>query len=133
VARLGLVRAGTRLRLGYRALGRRRHLGSRPLDRGGGLVSRLGRDFGTRRYLHLRGSGRRHVLLRLDLAAQPFAVGLAPDPVRLGVLDRRRVALHPDAERQAQVEGLLVREAKLPGKLIYAYLLRQLCGSVLPI
>jgi hypothetical protein len=43
----------------------------------------------------------------------------------LGVLDRRGVALDPDAERHAQVEGFLVRQAKLAGKLVDADLLRH--------
>ena len=64
-------------------------------------------------------------LLGLDGATKSLAVGLAPDAVGLGVLDRGRVALDPDAQRHAEVEGLLVRQAELTGQLVDAYLLRQ--------
>jgi hypothetical protein len=61
----------------------------------------------------------------LDRAAQSLAVGLATHPVGLGVLDGGGMALDPDAERHAQVERFLVRQAELAGKLVDADLLRH--------
>src|SRR5439155_11563240 len=83
---------------------------------GGDGVVRLGRrDRGGR----LLGSAlRRHGLLRLHLSPQAVAVGLPPHPVGLGVLDARRVALHADPERFAEVERLLVGEPELACKLV---------------
>jgi hypothetical protein len=51
--------------------------------------------------------------LRLDGAAKPLGIGLAPDTVGLGVFNRGRVALHADAERNAEVEGLLIGQPQL--------------------
>ena len=80
-------------------LGGRLHDGSTSRHRGG--LHRLGR-----RLRDGLGGG-------LGLADQTLALGLAPDTVCLRVLDRRRVALHADAERQGEVERLLVGEAEL--------------------
>ena len=77
------------------------------------------------RLLHrgaLFGSG----LLWLDRPTQSVRVGLAPDPVGLGVLNGRRVALHPNAQRQAQVEGLFVGQPELTAEFVDADLLCQL-------
>ncbi len=102
--------------------GRRRRRGRIGPGRGGdGLV---GRDpSGPRR----GGPGRLLLggLLGRHGATQSLAVGLPPDAVGLGVLDRGRVALYPDAQRHAEVEGLLVRQAELTCQLVDAYLLRQ--------
>jgi hypothetical protein len=46
----------------------------------------------------------------LDVAPDPQRVSLAASAVGLRVLDARRVALHPDAEVEAQIERLLVGE-----------------------
>jgi hypothetical protein len=72
------------------------------------------------------GRGARRRLLGLDRAAQTVAVGLPTDAVCLGVLDRRRVALHADPELDAQVERFLIGEAELSAELVDADLLRQL-------
>jgi hypothetical protein len=47
----------------------------------------------------------------LDGPAQAVGIGLAADAVGLGVLDRGGVALDPDAQRQRELEALLVGEA----------------------
>jgi hypothetical protein len=43
----------------------------------------------------------------------------------LGVFDRRGVALHADAKRNAEVEGLLIGQPQLTAKLVDADLLWQ--------
>jgi hypothetical protein len=91
----------------------------------GSLFGMFGCSRGSCRFRLARGAlaGR---LLRLDLTPQAVAVGLATDAVSLRVLDRRRVALDPDAQREAQVERFLVRETELACKLINPDLLGQL-------
>jgi len=81
------------------------------LDLGGGLCGPSG--LGRRRRLGL------------GLAAEPELVGLPPDPIGLGVLDARGVALDSDPEIGAEVKSLLVRQPKLTRKLIDADFLRQ--------
>jgi hypothetical protein len=57
--------------------------------------------------------------------AQAFAVGLSPNAVRLGVLDRRGMALDTYAQGKGQVKCLLVAQAELTGQLVDTYFLRQ--------
>jgi hypothetical protein len=90
--------------------------GGIPAGRCGGGRRLLGGGRGRLGRLGLLGRGllrRRLVLLRLHVATEPVAVGLATDAVGLGVLDARGVALGLDAEVLAQVEGLFVGEAEL--------------------
>jgi hypothetical protein len=89
----------------------------------GGVPRRRGGVRGLR--CRLRGELRRG----LGLPDQALALSLAPDPVRLGILDRRGMALHADAERQREVEGLLVREAELSRELVDADLPSQVPDS----
>ena len=63
------------------------------------------------------------------LADQPFAFGLAADAVGLRLDDARGVALHPDPQRFAEVERLLVRQPELSGQLVDADLRWQGCGQ----
>jgi hypothetical protein len=101
-----------------RGLGRGDGLGNRFRNRFGlddGDAKRAPRALGGLRDRLGGGLG-----LRLDLPDQALAVGLAPDTVRLGVLDRGGMALHADAERQREVEGLLVGEAELSCELVDA-------------
>ena len=90
-------------------LGRARR--GRFLGLGGDRVVGLGRR--GRRCRLLGAALRRRGLLGLDLSPQALAVGLAADPVGLGILDARRVALHADPELFAEVERLLVGEPEL--------------------
>ncbi len=92
-----------------RRRGRRRGLG-RGRPRGIGARGR-GRVVGDPSGPGARSSSRLLLggLLGRDGATKSLAVGLPADAVGLGILDRGRVALHPDAQRQAEVEGLLVR------------------------
>ncbi len=100
--------------------GRRRGGRTRTLGR---CAHRLGR--GLRRSGRLGGGLLLGRFLGLDRTTEAFTVGLAPHPVGLGVLDRGGMALDPDAERHAQVERFLVRQAELAGKLVDADLLRH--------
>ena len=68
--------------------------------------------------------------LRLDRAAQTFLVGATADAVGLLLLDARGVALDPDPELQAQIEGFFVRQAELTSQLVHPDLLRQVPVSV---
>lgn len=61
------------------------------------------------------------------IADQPFALGTAPHPVCLGFHHTRRVALHPDSERVAEIERLLVGKTELSCELVQP----NLCGQVL--
>ncbi len=69
------------------------------VGRGLGLLGRLGRLLG------------RSGLFGLHRATKTIGVGLAPDAVGLGVLNGRRVALHPNAQGQGQLKPLFVGEA----------------------
>jgi hypothetical protein len=80
-----------------------------------------------------RSRGRRGRLLGLHGATQSFTVGLAPGAVSLRVLDRRRVALHTDSEVDANVQGFLVGQPQLTGKLVDADFLGQLVVRSSPI
>ena len=80
-----------------------------------------------------RGGGRRGRFLGLNGATQPFPVGLAPGAVGLRVFDRRRVALHADPEVDANVQGFLVGQPQLTGKLVDADFLGQLVIRSSPI
>ncbi len=119
--------------------GRNRARLGRCLSGSGRCLGHLGRRRGSnRRARRLRRSRRRRLrglgrgrLLGLLLALEPLSLSLAPDAVRLGVLDRGRVALDADPERDAEIEGFLVREPQLTGKLVDADLLGQFGGSVL--
>jgi hypothetical protein len=66
----------------------------------------------------------------LDRAAQAFLVSLTTDAVCLLLLDARGVALHPDAELDAQIESFFVGEAELASQLVNPDLLRQVPASV---
>ena len=105
---------------------RRRHARRRSLD---GRSERLGgcaaADLGGRWRL-VRGG-----FLRLDLTAETVAVGAPADAVRLGILDARRMALHPDAHVDAQVEGLFVGQAKLTTQFVNPDLLCQVLPNPL--
>ena len=57
-------------------------------------------------------------LLGSRRATQPLTVRLSTDSVSLSILDRGRVALDPDPQGERQVEGLLVRQAKLACQLV---------------
>jgi hypothetical protein len=90
-------------------------------DRGGRLddgvgAGRLRRGGGCGCLLRRLASGLR--LLGLDVALETLLLGLATHTVGLSFLDARGVALHADAERDAQVERLLVGEAELLGELM---------------
>ena len=76
----------------------------------------------------LLGLGR---LLRLDVADEALALGLAADAVGLRVLDARGVRLDADAQDEGEVERLLVRHAELFGELVHTQLGCQVLGSVL--
>ena len=76
---------------------------------------------------------RRGRFLGLNRATQPFTVGLAPGAVGLRVFDRRRVALHADPEVDADVQGFLVGQPQLTGKLVDADFLGQLVIRSSPI
>jgi hypothetical protein len=69
----------------------------------------------------------------LNGATQPFTVGLPPGAVGLRVFDRRRVALHTDPEIDANVQGFLVCQPQLTGKLVDADFLGQLVVRSSPI
>lgn len=85
---------------------------------GGRVVGGLGRLL-RRRLLRCGLLGRLRGLLRLLVADEPLTLGLAPHAVGLRFDDTRRVALHTDAERHAQVEALLVRQAELSCELVH--------------
>jgi hypothetical protein len=57
-------------------------------------------------------------LLGLLIPLQAFAFSLSTSAISLGLLDARGVSLHPDAQRVAEVDRLLVREAELLGELV---------------
>ncbi len=65
-------------------------------------------------------------LFRLHRPAQPLGVRLPADPVGLGILDGGRVALDADAQREAQIQCLLVGQPELTAQFVDADLLRQL-------
>ena len=72
-------------------------------------------------------------LLWLDGAPQSFPVGFAPGAVGLRVLDRRRVALDANPEVDAKVQGFLVGQPQLTGKLVDADFLGQLVVRSSPV
>ena len=76
---------------------------------------------------------RRRCLFGLDGAPQSFSVRLAPSSVGLRVLYRRGVTLHADPEADAKVEGFLVGQPQLTGKLVDADFLGQLVVRSSPI
>ncbi len=115
--------------------GRRRGPGCMP--RGDG-PHRLGRSRLLRRLCGGRLCGGRR-LCRLCLgrhsrrngnALQPITFRPAPHPVRLGFLDARGVALHPDAHGKAEVKTLLVRQTELACQLVDPDFSCQSCLSV---
>ena len=67
---------------------------------------------------------------RLLVADQTLALGLAPNPITLGLHDAGRVAARVDAEQHAEVENLFVGEPELSGKFVDANVLRQAVLSV---
>ena len=85
---------------------------------------------GTRASL-LRGCllGRLGRLFGLNVSLETFALGLAADAVSLGLFDARRLRLDADAEREAHVECLFVRETELFGELVNPDLACHLLGS----
>jgi hypothetical protein len=66
---------------------------------------------------------------RRSFPDQPFTLRLTADAVGLGLDDARRVTLRSDAERVAQIKGLLVGEPKLATELIHTYFLWHLVFS----
>ncbi len=88
------------------------------VDGGCGL---LGRSLLRGRRLLGRGGG----LLGLHRTAEPLPVSLATGAVRLGVLDRRRMALDAHAQGQAEVKRLLVGQTELMCEFVDPDLLRQ--------
>ena len=64
-------------------------------------------------------------LLGLDLTPQPLAVGLAPDTIRLSLHHARGMALHPDAQGDAEVKHLRVGHPHFSRQLIDADVLRH--------
>src|SRR5204862_1815750 len=75
---------------------------------------RLGRGLGGlgRRLLHRLG------LFGLLVADQAVTLRATTDAIGLSLLDRRGMALHPDPERDGEVESLFVGEAELFGELM---------------
>jgi len=85
--------------------------GTRASLLGGCLLRRLGRLFG------------------LNVSLETFALGLAADAVSLGLFDARRLRLHANAELEAHIECLFVRETELFGELVNPDLACHLLGS----
>jgi hypothetical protein len=93
---------------------------ARASRRGGSRFSRGTNKFGRRL--------RRH--LGLHRPAQALLISPATDAVGLLLLDARGVALHPDPQLNAQVQGFFVGEAELSSQLVNPDLLRQVLASV---
>ncbi len=138
--RLGLdgCRHRLRRRLGDRddrrghvgRLGSRGHHGLLGIDIDDRLVCRRGRRRCLLRRLRggLRGL-RRLCFLGLLGPDQPVALGPPPHAVGLRLFDARRVALDADAERDREIERLLVGHPELFGQLVEADLCGQGCGQ----
>jgi hypothetical protein len=60
-------------------------------------------------------------------ARQPVALGAAADAVGLRLLDARGVRLDPDAQREGEIEGFLVRHPELFRELVDPDLRCQSC------
>jgi hypothetical protein len=67
----------------------------------------------------------RRVGFGLHRTPQALLVSLAPDAVRLLLLDARGVALYSDPQLEAEVEGFFVGETELSSQLVDPDLLRQ--------
>ena len=72
-------------------------------------------------------------LLDDRLAAQALGVGQAPDAVRGGIVDARRVALDADLQALGEIEHDLVLDAELSRQLVDPDLLRGQARCLLPL